>query len=60
MRDTVTYYTQAVSLYRRALAAKEESLGPSHPSTLRTVNNLAVLLRQRGEMAEARVCMMSS
>ena len=37
-------YDEAEPLYRRALAGYEEALGPAHPETLGTVNNLALLL----------------
>jgi hypothetical protein len=40
-------------LYRRALEARERVLGPEHPDTLRSVNNLAELLRGKGDHAGA-------
>jgi tetratricopeptide (TPR) repeat protein len=40
-------------LYRRALEASERVLGPEHPHTLTSVNNLAVLLRSKGDNAGA-------
>ena len=40
-------------LYRRALAGREEALGPAHPDTLTLVNNLAVLLKSLGKYDEA-------
>ena len=38
-------YAEAEPLYRRALEASERVLGPEHPDTLTSVNNLAGLLR---------------
>ena len=43
----------AEPLYRRALEGQEEALGPTHPSTLATVGNLAILLAARGAAAAA-------
>jgi hypothetical protein len=40
-------------LYRRALALKEKLLGPDHPDTALTLNNLAVLRNEHGNTAEA-------
>jgi tetratricopeptide (TPR) repeat protein len=36
-------------LYRRALEGEEKALGPDHPDTLETVNNLGDLLREKGD-----------
>ena len=47
-------YDEAEPLYRRALAGKEEALGPAHPSTLGTVGNLAILLDAKGDAAAAQ------
>ncbi|KZP05102.1 TPR-like protein [Athelia psychrophila] len=46
-------YDEAEALYRRILAGQEEGLGADHPSTLGTVNNLAVLYRNQGRYTEA-------
>jgi hypothetical protein len=35
------------------LALKEKLLGPSHPDTAMTLNNLAVLLKAQGELNES-------
>jgi tetratricopeptide (TPR) repeat protein len=40
-------------LYRRALEARERVLGPEHPDTVASVNNLAVLLNSQGDYAAA-------
>jgi Tetratricopeptide repeat len=37
----------------RALAGREKALGSDHPSTLKTVNNLGMLYRAQGRLAEA-------
>jgi tetratricopeptide (TPR) repeat protein len=47
-------YSQAAQLYRNALAVREETLGPEHPDTAESLNNLAVLLRHQGDFAGAR------
>ena len=46
-------YDEAEELCRRALAGREEKLGPTHPSTLRTVQNLATVLTGKGQYGEA-------
>eukprot|EP00808_Paulinella_micropora_P010179 g72599.t1 len=43
----------AEEFLRRALEAKEKTLGAEHPSTLTSVNNLATLLYDQGKLAEA-------
>ena len=43
-------YDDAEELYKRALAGREEQLGPDHPDTLRTVNNFTIFLRDRGRV----------
>ena len=45
--------SETETLYRRALAIQEKTLGENHPSTAATLNNLAVLLAGRGRFAEA-------
>ena len=37
-------YEEAEEMHRRALELKEKVLGPEHPSTLTSMNNLAVVL----------------
>ena len=44
---------QAEALHRRALAGHEAHLGANHPETLKSMNNLAVLLRKQGKLDEA-------
>ena len=46
-------YSAAEPLYRRALAGRERALGPDHPDTLLSVNNLAYLLQAKGDVAAA-------
>jgi tetratricopeptide (TPR) repeat protein len=41
-------------LYERALAICERVLGPDHPTTATSLNNLALLLQDQGELAAAR------
>jgi Tfp pilus assembly protein PilF len=40
-------------LYRRALAIQEKALGPNHPDTANSLNNLALLLHDKGDSAGA-------
>ena len=47
-------YVQARPLYERALAIREKALGPEHPHTANSLNNLAVLLKDQGDFAGAR------
>ena len=44
---------EAASLYQRALALQEQTLGPEHPSVVSSLNNLAGLYYVRGSYAEA-------
>ena len=43
-------YAEAEPLYRQALAIREAALGPDHPDTAQSLNNLAVLLRIQGHL----------
>ena len=45
--------SETETLYRRALAIQEKTLGPNHPATAATLNNLAVLLAGRGRFTDA-------
>ena len=47
-------YSDARPLYERALAIREKALGPEHPHTAMSLNNLANLLQARGDLAGAR------
>ena len=47
-------YAQARSLYERALAIHETALGPDHPDTGGSLNNLAHLLQAQGNFSGAR------
>jgi tetratricopeptide (TPR) repeat protein len=47
-------YSQAFPLYREALSINEKALGPEHPATATSLNNLAQLLRNQGGLAAAR------
>ena len=44
---------EAEKMYERALRGKEEALGPTHTSTLSTVNNLGILIADQGKLGEA-------
>ncbi|MCS6938606.1 MAG: tetratricopeptide repeat protein, partial [Roseiflexus sp.] len=41
-------YAAARPLYERALAIRDQALGPAHPDTAASLNNLAALLADRG------------
>ncbi len=47
-------YAVARPLFERALAISEKALGPEHPTTAASLNNLANLLRYQGDLAGAR------
>ena len=40
----------AEALYREVLASRQGVLGPDHPSTLNSTNNLAICLVEQGEL----------
>jgi hypothetical protein len=40
-------------MWRRALQGNQETLGPKHPKTLNSVNNLGMLLQAQGKLGEA-------
>jgi hypothetical protein len=46
-------YSEAVPLYRRALAMKEKTLGANHPELASSLANYAALLRRTNSDAEA-------
>jgi tetratricopeptide (TPR) repeat protein len=47
-------YTQARPLIERTLEIREKALGPEHPDTAGSLNNLAELLKDQGDLAGAR------
>jgi tetratricopeptide (TPR) repeat protein len=47
-------YSSAWPLFERALAIREKALGPDHPLTATSLNNLASMLRDLGDLAAAR------
>jgi tetratricopeptide (TPR) repeat protein len=48
-------YAQAEALYRKALAMRQEALGPDHPDTALASSNLAASLESQGRVQEAEV-----
>ena len=46
-------YAKAEPLYQEALRIWQKVLGPEHPDTATSLNNLAVLYRDMGEYAKA-------
>jgi TolB-like protein/class 3 adenylate cyclase/Tfp pilus assembly protein PilF len=47
-------HSQAAELFRDALAIRERALGPEHPDTAMSLNDLADLLRDQGDFTGAR------
>jgi hypothetical protein len=47
-------YSQATTLFERALALSRDAFGEEHPDTLTSMNNLAGTLRAQGDLAGAR------
>jgi tetratricopeptide (TPR) repeat protein len=45
-------YAEAALLYQRSLAIREQQLGPLHPDTALSLNNLALLYYTQGKYAE--------
>ncbi|MEO8327092.1 MAG: FxSxx-COOH system tetratricopeptide repeat protein [Nitrospirota bacterium] len=46
-------YVEAEPLFQRALAIREEALGPTHPDVAGSLNNLASLYKNQGKYPEA-------
>jgi hypothetical protein len=51
----VTAAPPDVYLNEQVLSARRRSLGDDHPHTLTSMNNLAFVLRESGQLAEARM-----
>jgi tetratricopeptide (TPR) repeat protein len=47
-------YTQARPYFEQVLAIREQVLGPEHPDTATSLNNLALLLKDQGDYEAAR------
>ncbi len=47
-------FMEAKSVFERAVSIGEAALGPDHPTVAIGLNNLAVVLRQQGDLAGAR------
>ncbi len=47
-------YSTARQLYERALAIREQTLGPNHPQIANSLNNLSALVQAQGDLAAAR------
>jgi Tfp pilus assembly protein PilF len=52
--DVVGQYAEARRYYERALAIREQVLGPEHPDTATSLNNLGALLQAQGSLGGAR------
>jgi tetratricopeptide (TPR) repeat protein len=48
-------YSQAAPLFHDALAMREKGLGPEHPDTATSLNNLALLFQDQGNYVQARL-----
>jgi len=46
-------YQEAVPLLERSLAVREQSLGPDHPDTANSLNNLAMIFKKQARFKEA-------
>jgi tetratricopeptide (TPR) repeat protein len=53
-QSALAAYAQARPFFERALAIREKVLGPEHPETAASLNDLAVLLKARGDHIGAR------
>ena len=51
--DNQGKYSDAEPLYQRALVIKEKALGPDHPDTALSLNNLASLYDNQGKYSDA-------
>ena len=49
-------YSEARPLFERAVAIYEKALGPEHPDTATSLNNLAGLLQDQGDLAGRGRC----
>jgi tetratricopeptide (TPR) repeat protein len=47
-------FVEAKPYYERALAIREQVLGPDHPDTAHSLNNLGYLLQAQGDLAGAK------
>src|SRR5438552_1668836 len=47
-------YEQAKPLYERALAIRGQVLGPNHPDTAQSLNNLAAFYKSQGDYEQAK------
>ena len=51
------FYREGEALTRRALEACERTLEPEHPNTQGSINNLAILLKDKGDLAGSEALM---
>jgi tetratricopeptide (TPR) repeat protein len=51
--ESLSLWSEAERCHQRALAISEQQLGPDHPSTATSLNNLAELYRSQGRYGEA-------
>jgi tetratricopeptide (TPR) repeat protein len=52
--EMLTNYRAALPLLERALTIREQALGPEHPATATSLNNLAALYHAQGDYGAAR------
>jgi len=53
--DERARFAEALPLYQRALAIREQGLGPTHPDVATSLEHLAHLLREMGQDEQARL-----
>src|SRR4051794_17971195 len=58
--DNQGKYGDAKLMYERALAIREEVLGPKHPDTAASLNNLALLYDNQGKYDDAELAVRAS
>ena len=53
LHQKLAWYREAEPLFRQSLEIRQKVLGPEHPDTAQSLNNLAVLLQDAGKLGEA-------
>jgi tetratricopeptide (TPR) repeat protein len=53
-RAALAAYPEARALFQRALVIRENVVGPEHPATAASLNNLAGVIQSQGDLAGAR------
>jgi hypothetical protein len=53
-QEALAAYAAALPLFERALVIREKALGPEHPDTAVSLNNIGRMLQDRGDLTGAR------